>query len=1179
MQKVIAVLTFVLAGIALASFAPKVEAAGTAYLAVPFKNNGNIPVTVSYYFQDGGNQRIPSSGNYSVAVSGSQTRLGTGTDSTIVEPYKVFWWTNCTPDPVNVQKGADYDALPDINVYWGDQDVTCPDVGGEPTVTASCPTPGNQLSLSWNLSGSGPYNVQKYHLFRSQSPDANPDDNYIETINSSSSSGLKVWSGMTSGKTYYVRVSAESLPGWLSPTTYGTTWSSPAYSSTACQSAAVPPAPTNLRVTGIPSCSDDTYYSGVNLSFNVSGATAAILQLYGNGVLETQYSWPPPAMSAGSSYSLSTGYIGGFRPGTLYTWRVKAGNSAGWSTFVHYNSGNGWYVPRGSSPPHQPANLTVSKPPCIDPPNTFEAQFRWEATGGAPTKTEFNLSGFESGTIYDSGILNNITTVRTISNIPSANTSYTFRVKFGNVGSDGATDWSGWTTLIFDMPACTQPDLVISQLSTDKTDYTPGATVNVTIKIKNNSTGTPPSLIYTWYGNDTETRNMNNMLNCNYDQSYLNQFDGGGYWKFESGMANGQVITYTDTFTVPSTPGTYKIKAVVDGFCTVDEADDSIATMGANNVKQITFNVVSLPTNPGGLSVIKVCTTDNLPFVRFSWSINSQNETGYWLDVNTAEWTGAGSPSPWGVKTVAANQNKFDWHPGIPLDSGTPLGPENNTTYWWRLKAFNGVGDSSHIYPDGPDAGTADDLSPPGGSFTTLDCRPNLQVTGFEVNGGQPGQPIQTVNATVTVKNAGQGYTFPQLTDDTDRDGFTNTEEAYMGTNANSVCSATSIANDQAVHALPADFNDDRIVDNADTALLAAAGFVPYNPRYDLDTNGSINVFDGLIMGPYLGKNCTDFNSFEVAINLLAGTMDCDSVKHATYRASPLGPGASANLTIPVTLPSNLGSHTASAMADSNCEITETNEGDNVSTDDYSVEGFDLSVIFVPDSWNKPSRAYLADETATAQVQITNNSDSVQTFSGLANSLGIWPGQAGEPDLPVCSNTPPVPPNSPSSPPANGGSYDVPSLTPGQTSAPIPIIFNVGSIAGDFEANAYVLFGCTPNDYSWSNNSTVSTGSVTYHVQVDAWFETTGGDVGSDASDGDGGAISVSLSSPPRPQSDYLLVGKTLDPSVSSAKWSINGYEKPLVAANPYVYMAERSAATKGNVKFGEMQSRFVSPR
>src|SRR3989344_4026566 len=651
MQKVIAVLTFVLAGIALASFAPKVEAAGTAYLAVPFKNNGNIPVTVSYYFQDGGNKRIPSSGNYSVAVSGSQTRLGTGTDSTIVEPYKVFWWTNCTPDPVNVQKGADYDALPDINVYWGDQDVTCPDVGGEPTVTASCPTPGNQLSLSWNLSGSGPYNVQKYHLFRSQSPDANPDDNYIETINSSSSSGLKVWSGMTSGKTYYVRVSAESLPGWLSPTTYGTTWSSPAYSSTACQSAAVPPAPTNLRVTGIPSCSDDTYYSGVNLSFNVSGATAAILQLYGNGV--------------------------------------------------------------------------------------FETQFRWEATGGAPTKTEFNLSGFESGTIYDSGILNNITTVRTISNIPSANTSYTFRVKFGNVGSDGATDWSGWTTLIFDMPACTQPDLVISQLSTDKTDYTPGATVNVTIKIKNNSTGTPPSLIYTWYGNDTETRNMNNMLNCNYDQSYLNQFDGGGYWKFESGMANGQVITYTDTFTVPSTPGTYKIKAVVDGFCTVDEADDSIATMGANNVKQITFNVVSLPTNPGGLSVIKVCTTDNLPFVRFSWSINSQNETGYWLDVNTAEWTGAGSPSPWGVKTVAANQNKFDWHPGIPLDSGTPLGPENNTTYWWRLKAFNGVGDSSHIYPDGPDAATADDLSPPGGRFTTLDCRPNLQVTGFEVNGGQ----------------------------------------------------------------------------------------------------------------------------------------------------------------------------------------------------------------------------------------------------------------------------------------------------------------------------------------------------------------------------------------------------------------------------------------------------------
>src|SRR3990167_5107269 len=910
LKKILFISLFFLVALFIASAKADAVEAGQAILTVKFQNDGAIGLTVYYNFRDGGGQEF---GYSSVWVPANASRTIWDTDEPVNQPYYVSWATDCDDPPVR-QQGGDEDAFPDVSVYWATQYVTPTNSCGEPQITTiSCPSPGTALSFSWQMYGRAaglPYNVDKYVLIRAT--DANPDGSAGDYVTEVSASQTSVsWSGMTPGVRYYVRVNAKP------PSPYQNNWSSPAYSNTTCQSAVAPPAPTTLRVYNLPSCSDTNYGGSVNnsgnppnikLTFNVSAATAAQLKFYKNGSITggTPINW---SLNSSKSYTLST-WFWGLSPNANFTWEVEAGNSAGWSTWV---SGPSWNVPRCSSPPDQPANLTVSKPPCIDPPNTFEAQFRWEATGGAPTKTEFNLSGFESGTIYDSGILNNITTVRTISNIPSANTSYTFRVKFGNVGSDGATDWSGWTTLIFDMPACTQPDLVISQLSTDKTDYTPGATVNVTINIKNNSTGTPPSLIYTWYGNDTETRNMNNMLNCNYDQSYLNQFDGGGYWKFESGMANGQVITYTDTFTVPSTPGTYKIKAVVDGFCTVDEADDSIATMGANNVKQITFNVVSLPTNPGGLSVIKVCTTDNLPFVRLSWSINSQNETGYWLDVNTAEWTGAGSPSPWGVKTVAANQNKFDWHPGIPLDSGTPLGPEINTTYWWRLKAFNGVGDSSHIYPDGPDAGTADDLSPPGGSFTTLDCRPNLQVTGFEVNGGQPGQPIQTVNATVTVKNAGQGYTFPQLTDDTDRDGFTNTEEAYMGTNANSVCSATSIANDEAVDALPADFNDDRIVDNADTALLAAAGFVPYNPRYDLDTNGSINVFDGLIMGPYLGKNCTDFNSFEVAINLLAGTMDCDSVKHATYRASPLGPGASANLTIPVTLPSNLGSHTASA--------------------------------------------------------------------------------------------------------------------------------------------------------------------------------------------------------------------------------------------------------------------------
>ena len=56
------------------------------------------------------------------------------------------------------------------------------------------------------------------------------------------------------------------------------------------------------------------------------------------------------------------------------------------------------------------------------------------------------------------------------------------------------------------------------------------------------------------------------------------------------------------------------------------------------------------------------------------------------------------------------------------------------------------------------------------------------------------------------------------------------------------------------------------------------------------------------------------------------------------------------------------------------------------------------------------------------------------------------------------------------------------------------------------------------------------------------------------------GTIDVSLNPLPfgRYQSDYLLAGNPLTSRVRSAKWSITGYDKPLMAGTPYAYMAER---------------------
>jgi hypothetical protein len=88
---------------------------------------------------------------------------------------------------------------------------------------------------------------------------------------------------------------------------------------------------------------------------------------------------------------------------------------------------------------------------------------------------------------------------------------------------------------------------------------------------------------------------------------------------------------------------------------------------------------------------------------------------------------------------------------------------------------------------------------------------------------------------------------------DTDADGFTDTEEAFMGTDPARACPNSATPNDEDPDAWPPDFNDDRMVDVYDL-LGAPASFrnsfgasdpdPPYYGRYDLSMNGTIDVLD-----------------------------------------------------------------------------------------------------------------------------------------------------------------------------------------------------------------------------------------------------------------------------------------------------------------------------------------------
>ena len=88
---------------------------------------------------------------------------------------------------------------------------------------------------------------------------------------------------------------------------------------------------------------------------------------------------------------------------------------------------------------------------------------------------------------------------------------------------------------------------------------------------------------------------------------------------------------------------------------------------------------------------------------------------------------------------------------------------------------------------------------------------------------------------------------------DTDKDGFTDTKELFIGTDPNKVCG---------VNAWPPDIDGDQAVTildmtNAANSYNTKIGDPKYNKRYDMDTDGAITIADLNIIASYFLQRCT----------------------------------------------------------------------------------------------------------------------------------------------------------------------------------------------------------------------------------------------------------------------------------------------------------------------------------
>jgi hypothetical protein len=91
----------------------------------------------------------------------------------------------------------------------------------------------------------------------------------------------------------------------------------------------------------------------------------------------------------------------------------------------------------------------------------------------------------------------------------------------------------------------------------------------------------------------------------------------------------------------------------------------------------------------------------------------------------------------------------------------------------------------------------------------------------------------------------------PAASADADGDGFTDSQEAFMGTDAQAACPTTANRNDEHPDAWPPDGDDDGDADMGDVSKLMLGVILnpaAYQPRSDFNSSGSVDVGD-LIAG------------------------------------------------------------------------------------------------------------------------------------------------------------------------------------------------------------------------------------------------------------------------------------------------------------------------------------------
>jgi rubredoxin len=482
---------------------------------------------------------------------------------------------------------------------------------------------------------------------------------------------------------------------------------------------------TTYKATGL--TSSTTYYyrvratNGVGDSANTSPANATTTQN------STPVAIPVPD---GDFTDTANYYINHSAAGGPTFTQPLTGTLAGWSLSASPTTANGGYYNTGGWQPYGAVDAIVTGtsatpdnnngPWLTNQPNpTSYHEFEYYpgevyavnqvVTGAQPgaslTMTTTGISAaIVTGTLYTATIQYSNVSWGTVAANPSANVALNFLANGVVVGTgtlSGLAEGSPWTTVTASWTGTSAYAGQALQLQVVANHFLEGSSTGQQWQVPTFAfahatlTGTAGITAPTAPSGLTATTASSSQINLSWTDNSNNETgfkidqatDSGFTQNLTTVTVGANVMTYNATGLSSNTTYYYRVRAT-------NSAGDSANTSTANATTQDV-----IPMAPSGLTATVVSVSQ----INLSWTDNSNNETGFKIDQAT------NSTFTTGLTTVTVGANVTTYN---------ATGLSTGTTYYYRVRATNAVGDSANTATASAAPSSGSPITVPDGDFT-----------------------------------------------------------------------------------------------------------------------------------------------------------------------------------------------------------------------------------------------------------------------------------------------------------------------------------------------------------------------------------------------------------------------------------------------------------------------------